>query len=91
MSPSIKNYSTLPLVIEAVELVEENLDFLTEWAGLEIVEINPDTDVSGYQYLISTLEGVMEAQLGDFIIKGLRGEFYPCKPDVFKKKYAEIK
>ena len=33
----------------------------------------------------------MLASKGDFIIKGLRGEFYPCKPDVFKKKYEVIK
>jgi hypothetical protein len=32
----------------------------------------------------------MEAIIGDYIIKGLRGEFYPCKPDVFEKKYEEI-
>ncbi len=36
-------------------------------------------------------KGYMEARTGDFIIKGLRGEFYPCKPDVFHKKYEEIK
>ena len=36
---------------------------------------------------IKTLEGDMQASEGDYIIKGLRGEFYPCKPDVFEKKY----
>lgn len=41
--------------------------------------------------VINTLEGPMKASLGDYIIKGLRGEFYPCKPDVFHKKYLELK
>ena len=39
---------------------------------------------------IKTLEGVMRADLGDWIIKGTRGEFYPCKPDVFATKYEEV-
>ena len=39
---------------------------------------------------IKTLEGNMRADEGDYIIKGLRGEFYPCKPDVFEKKYEEV-
>lgn len=39
---------------------------------------------------ISTLEGVMKANFGDWIIKGVNGEFYPCKPDIFEKTYEEI-
>lgn len=39
---------------------------------------------------INTLEGVMTASPGDFIIKGVKGEFYPCKPDVFEKSYEEV-
>lgn len=81
----IKKYKTLPVVIEAVELTEKNVDFLMLWAGLSVT-ISPDSQ----NYAVKTLEGVMHAQLGDYIIKGLRGEFYPCKADVFVKKYAEI-
>jgi hypothetical protein len=40
--------------------------------------------------LISTLEGVMEASEGDWIIKGINGEFYPCKPDIFEKTYEAV-
>lgn len=36
---------------------------------------------------IETLEGVHEARIGDYIIKGIKGEFYPCKPDIFKESY----
>lgn len=38
---------------------------------------------------IETLEGTMRAEIGDYIIRGLRGEYYPCKPDVFNQKYME--
>lgn len=72
-----------PVTIQAVRWTGDNSgvidDFLQEskdnWAILsEIVQIE-------------TLEGVMEAQVGDYIIKGINGEFYPCKPDIFDKTY----
>ena len=43
-----------------------------------------------YEMIIHTLEGDMKASVGDFIIKGLQGELYPCKPDVFHKKYELV-
>lgn len=39
---------------------------------------------------IETLEGVMDASIGDWIIKGVNGEFYPCKPDIFEKTYEAV-
>ena len=39
---------------------------------------------------IKTLEGDLHASVGDYIIKGVNGEFYPCKPDIFKQTYEEI-
>lgn len=39
---------------------------------------------------IPTLEGIMDAFVGDFIIKGIKGEFYPCKPDIFKLTYEAV-
>lgn len=39
---------------------------------------------------IHTLEGEMTASVGDYIIKGVNGEFYPCKPDIFHKTYEKI-
>lgn len=38
-----------------------------------------------------TLEGTMIAEVGDYIIKGVRGEIYPCKPDIFEQTYEEVK
>ncbi len=40
---------------------------------------------------IPTLEGEMKATVGDWIIKGVKGEFYPCKPDIFKMTYERVK
>lgn len=40
--------------------------------------------------LIATLEGTMLAEYGDWIIKGVAGEFYPCKPDIFEKTYERV-
>lgn len=40
---------------------------------------------------INTLEGVMRAEPGDYIITGIHGEQYPCKPDIFEKTYEEVK
>lgn len=41
--------------------------------------------------MIRTLEGDMRASLGDFIIKGVKGEFYPCRQDIFEETYEEVK
>ena len=44
----------------------------------------------GKTLVIHTLEGDMEASIGDYIIKGVNGEFYPCKPDIFAKTYEGV-
>lgn len=44
-----------------------------------------------YDLYISTLEGDMKAEIGDYIIKGVNGEFYPCKSDIFEKTYEILK
>ena len=53
--------------------------------------VNVDYSVPSMPVLkIHTLEGVMTAVEGDFIIKGVQGEFYPCKPDIFEKTYERV-
>lgn len=47
-------------------------------------------EVLGPHMIIPTLEGDMVAREGDFIIKGVQGEFYPCKPDIFEQTYEEV-
>lgn len=73
-----------PVVIEAVQYD----------GTLQSLEVFNIASVS--QYLgsdtaqIETLEGVMTAQVGDWIIKGVKGEFYPCKPDIFEATYEAV-
>lgn len=80
----IKKYRKKPVVIEAMK-----------WDGsVEMAEFLSDhidgTIVAGDRYMVFTLEGDMYADKGDYIIKGIKGEFYPCKPDIFKATYEEV-
>ena len=85
----IKRYKTKPCEIEAIEWNGSNFEEVSNFAsGKVYMELLFGTE--DYGLVVATLEGYMTASIGDFIIKGLRGEFYPCKPDVFHKKYEEV-
>lgn len=71
-------YRKKPVIIEAHKLRYENIKPIAEWC-------NGFQFKSGIQ--IETLEGIMVASIGDYIIKGVQGEFYPCKPEIFYKTY----
>ena len=74
-----------PVVIEAVQWngTTESFD-----AILALGDIKWDPGPMGsYTFIINTLEGEHIASKGDWIIKGVNGEFYPCKPDIFEKTY----
>lgn len=81
-----------PVVIEAWEFTKKALDSNDSWVRLYRNEIHLTSQYAGeVLYIeIDTLEGTMRADLGDFIIKGVQGEFYPCKPDIFEKTYEVI-
>lgn len=68
------------------------MEEIKEFVGSAVLEkiIPRGTKPNNHPIIIKTLEGPMLASENDYIIKGLRGEFYPCKPDVFKKKYELI-
>ena len=89
-------YKTKPVEIEAIQWTGLNLEEIKQFVGesLEYDILDTAWEVGKARphiYLrIHTLEGIMNASEGDYIIKGLRGEFYPCKPDVFEKKYEVI-
>lgn len=73
-----------PVVIEAVQFTGDNNEEIREFVGQ-----------SGFVdraslWKIATLEGAMTASFGDWIIKGVNGEFYPCKPDIFEKTYEAV-
>jgi hypothetical protein len=80
----IQKYRKRPVVIEAVQLTKENGPKVWEWANSKPFYA-PDGSVDGLT--IFTLEGRMKADFGDWIIKGVQGEFYPCKPDIFAATY----
>ena len=79
-----------PVVIEAIEFTDEveRVIELQEFMGSEIVIDYREPE--NPKLKISTLEGVMEASVGDWIIQGVNGEFYPCKPDIFDKTYEVV-
>lgn len=89
-------YRKKPIVIEAIQLKVDNFDEVCEFMGeTPALEYNTDFGIDEHgntnePYLgvyIETLEGKMLASYGDYIIKGVNGEFYPCKPDIFEKTY----
>lgn len=63
-----------------------SFDPLAEEVPASGVSIDPAT---GFM-LIATLEGVMQVKVGDYVIRGVEGEFYPCKPDIFAKTYEKV-
>lgn len=90
-------YRKIPVVIEAIQWTGDNqremFDFLTNYE-----KTDDHMSVSGEHFvidhnavkgglIIKTLEGNHVANIGDYIIKGIAGEFYPCKPDIFKDTY----
>ena len=84
----VKRYRKLPVVIEAIQLGEDNFEALGEFVGaVAVPALLADGSTGLY---IHTLEGDMLANLGDYIIKGVKGEFYPCKPDIFEATYEEV-
>lgn len=81
-------YRKKPVVIEAVQFTEDMLlgrDPLPD--GLTIVACSSYPTVHSYKAGVDTLEGFMEARVGDWIITGVKGERYPCKPDIFEATY----
>jgi hypothetical protein len=77
-----------PVVIEAMRLVAGDADY--DEALLHFLEGCPFEIVAEYELVIHTLEGDMTARPGDWIIHGVQGEFYPCKPDIFDATYEAV-
>ncbi|MEX1447895.1 hypothetical protein [Enterococcus sp. C76] len=80
-------YRKKPVVVEAMQLTEENLLEVKEWCNGELV---PNTETRGYDLCISNLEGITQANYGDYIIKGTADEFYLRKAYIFEKIYEIV-
>ena len=81
-------YRKLPVEVEAV-LYDGTENSIVEILNLVDISKSPTNAVYPRidHIIINTLEGQMRAEKGDYIIKGVEGELYPCKPDIFKKTY----
>lgn len=77
-----------PVMIEAMQYTEANREALIAWCGAQGTSI--DDDGGEYELLnlrVKTKEGVMMCSPNDWVIRGVQGEFYPCKPDIFQATY----
>ena len=75
-----------PVVIEAVQWTGNNREEMEKFIPNTILaKKNAEEELA-----IGTLEGVMTASKNDWIIKGVHGEYYPCKPDIFEKTYEQV-
>jgi hypothetical protein len=85
-------YRKKPVVVEAIQYNGTNLDELEKFVGkaLEYSIYAKFEDLEAYLVQLTTLEGKMEVRKGDYIIRGIEGEFYPCKPDIFEKTYEMV-
>ena len=77
-------YRKKPVTIEAIQYKGNNPTEIHDFVRKHMFR-----DIDG-NLSIHTLEGDMKASIGDYIIRGVDGEFYPCKPDIFKKTYEKI-
>jgi hypothetical protein len=83
----VQKFVKRPVVIEALQWTGNNHNEMAEFLG----GANWSTDAFNRETLtIFTLEGAMTASKGDMIIKGIRGEFYPCKLDIFDQTYELV-
>ncbi len=84
-------YRKKPVVIEAIQYNGKNSGEIAEFMGKPIrTKTSPDLNNPAGKINIETLEGDMIAISGDYIIKGIEGEFYPCKPNIFEKTYEKV-
>ena len=88
-------YRKKPVTIEAMQWdgTQAGANTIIAWAAQHPVESGviavPNVGQSG-RLIVHTIEGTMHASEGDWIIRGVQGEFYPCKPDIFAKTYEAV-
>ena len=82
-----------PVVIEAMQYTKENIMEVMNFVERLSEKHNCESmyyDVEKNEYFIKTLEGNMKISKYDYLIQGVNGEFYPCKPDIFDKTYEAV-
>ncbi len=84
---SIFKATKKPVTIEAIKIdCADDVHRALEW--MNTFDVPASARVSDIEVYIDTLEGRMTASEGDYIIKGVQGEFYPCKPGIFRETYS---
>lgn len=83
----IKKFVKRPVVIQAVKWDGYNYEEIKEFVGEDKLYLHGS--LKNTDLVICTLEGNHHALVGDWIIRGVKGEFYPCKPDIFEMTYQE--
>jgi len=81
----IKTFVKKPVKVQAVQWTGNNYEEVANFVGRVTFPYAFDNKV-----IIETLEGAVAARKGDWIIRGVKGEFYPCAPDIFEKTYEEV-
>lgn len=93
-----QRYRKRPVEIEAMPLTPETFEAVWKWITRSggkaewnsTLSLGVDTDTDTEYLAIRTLEGVMRAKAGDWVIRGVEGEFYPCRGDIFRKTYEQV-
>jgi hypothetical protein len=81
-------YTKKPIVIEAVQWTGDNQKEIFDFCSMSY--FNTTLETGELSLMIQTLEGPMSASVGDYVIKGIKNEFYACKPDVFMLSYDKV-
>ena len=94
---TMPKYRKKPVDVEAVRWTGSNLEEIRNFVGSDLIEdceelfdIKRELQKKLASIAIDTLEGTMRVDYGDYIIKGVKGEFYPCKSDIFLATYEEV-
>ena len=85
---SIKKARKKPVEIEFIQYIGSNKQELYDWSDGVIHLAYESSDT--YVFVINTLEGTMTVNMNDYIVKGVNGEFYAVKPDIFEKTYEVL-
>ena len=95
----MEKYRKKPVVVEAIKYCGDNLEDVLAFTGkhprwdewfASFDEYAAHVANDHQMFKILTLEGTMKAMPGDWVIKGVQGEFYPCKPEIFEKTYEKV-
>lgn len=80
-------YVKKPIPVQCHQITESNIVSLAHWAGASVCS-RPDGTPSGL--MVYTLEGTMTSKMGDYLIQGVRGEFYFCEEKIFEETYDKL-